>query len=141
VSEPIYNPFEYFFGCKRFALWHRHRLPSSFKAVDIDLVGTERGRIAYVIESTSGTLDGKSCSVTRGIAEAVGARGLVVGIPKFKTPPDDWVPWRQVSDYILHSEPPETISVRQVYPPPGWQKNLSWTEFQGLLAECRDEVS
>lgn len=137
MSEPIRFPFEYFFGCKRFALWHRNWLPDSFKSVDIDLVGTQRGRIAYVIESSTASPSGKNCSVTKSIAKATGARGLVVQIPRVTMPPENWVPWRQVSDYILNTEPPESITVRQVYPPPEWQRRLSWTEFQELLAECR----
>ena len=135
----IHRPYEYFFGCRRFAIWHRNHLPDSFRAVDIDLVGTNYGRVAYVIESTTSEPDGKNCNVTRQIADATGARAYVVQIPRIAAAPD-WVPWRQCSDYINTMDAPKSLTVRQIYPPPEWQKNLSWAEFAEVLREAREDA-
>ena len=141
MSFPIYDTFEYFFGCKRFALWHRYQMPDSYRAVDIDIVGTERGRVSYIIESSRAKPSGKSCNVTRSIAKAMEAHAFVVQIPAVPYEPPVGLPWGQVRDFIMSTPAPETIVVRQVYPPPEWQKELSWTDFTELLGSCRSITS
>jgi hypothetical protein len=137
VSFPIRDSFEYFFGCKRLALWHRNWAPDEYRAVDIDLIGTERGEIAYVIESTTSPPAGKQCSVTKNIAKATSAHALIVQIPKIEAVVADGVPWRQVADYYQHMPPPSHVTIRQVWPSPEWQKRMTWTDFVDFLGSCR----
>ena len=141
MTFPIRDTFEYFFGCKRFALWHRYQMPDSYRAVDIDIVGTERGRVSYVIESSRARPSEKNCNITRSIAEAMGAHAFVIQIPAVPHEPPEHLPWGQVRDFIMSTPAPEMVVVRQVYPPPTWQKELSWTEFTQLLGRCRSITS
>lgn len=139
MKYPIRDPFDYFFACRRFVLWHRH-LPDDFRLIDIDAVGIENGRIAYVIEATKSNPDGKPCAVTKLIAEATGSFAFVVQIPRIDRIADRQKPWGPIAEWFMRLPPPESLVVRQVYPQPCWQRRLTWAEFERLLRDCRQKV-
>jgi len=137
MKYPIRDPFEYFFGSRRFQLWHRH-LPDAYVAVDIDLAGTHYGRVVYVVEATTSRPDAKKSRTTRAVAEAMGAHGFVIQIPRKQAPPE-WMTWTDVAQLIINESPPESVIVMQVYPPPEWQRTLVWSQVQNLFGLCRSE--
>ena len=133
----IRNPFEYFFGSRRLQCWHRTFDPS-WTAVDIDLVGTERGRVAYVIESTKSSVAGKNYYTTENIARACDAYGFVVQIPSANYVVPDDMTWGEVCDCIVFEEVPDEVVVRKVWPKPEWIRTFTWPKFEELLGWCRD---